>query len=201
MKKKGKLKKIERLEIKVLLDKKYSQRSIAKVLDRSPNTVSYEIRVNSVNGVYDPYKAQTKISWRRTHVKRDWKKIDQNKKLRTYIISKLQLHWNPDEISGRMKKDNEPFYASKTAIYEWLHSPRGQYWCTYLYTQRCYKKKRAKKISRTMISNRVSYEVRPLGASNRTRYGHHESDSVVSGKNGTGGISVLQERVGILMHD
>lgn len=194
MKKKGKLKKIERLEIKILLDKGYSQRRIARVLDRSPNTISYEIRVNSVCGVYDPYKAQTKISWRRTHVKRDWKKIDQNKKLRNYIISKLKLHWNPDEISGRMKKDKEPFYASKTAIYEWLHSPRGQYWCTYLYRKRYHKKKRVKKTKRVMIPSRISYQLRPLGASNRTRYGHYESDSVVSGKLGKGGVSVLQER-------
>jgi len=113
MKKKEKLKKIERLEIKILLDKKYSQRKIAKALNRSPNTISYEIRINSVGGVYDPHKAQTKISWRRTHIRRGWKKIDQDKRLRNYITSKLKLHWNPDEISGRMKKDDEPFYVSR----------------------------------------------------------------------------------------
>jgi IS30 family transposase len=111
-----------------------------------------------------------------------------------YIEEKLKLHWNPDEISGRMKKDKTPFYASKTAIYEWLHSPRGQYFCRYLYTKRYRRKKRVKKTERVIIPNRVSYELRPLGATNRTRFGHLESDSIVSGKNGTGGVSVLQDR-------
>lgn len=194
MKKRGKLKRIERLEIKILLDKKYSFRQIARSLGRSPNTISYEVRKNSVCGVYDPNKAQTKISWRRTHVKKNWKKIDQDRRLRNYITSKLKLHWNPDEISGRMKRDGEPFYASKTAIYEWLRSPRGQYFCRYLYTKRYRKKKRTKKTERVMIPNRISYELRPYGATNRTRYGHYESDSVVSGKLGKGGVSVLQER-------
>jgi len=194
MEKKGKLKKVERLEIKILLDKKYSQRRIAKVLDRSPNTISYEIRTNSVSGVYSPQKAQTKISWRRTHIKKHWKKIDQNKKLRIYITDKLKLHWNPDEISGCMKKDKKPFYVSKTAIYDWLRSPRGQYYCRYLYTKRYRKKKRVKKTERVMIPNRVSHELRPCGATNRSRYGHYESDSVVSGRMGSGGVSVLQER-------
>jgi transposase, IS30 family len=194
MKKKGKLKKVERLEIKILLDKEYSQRRIAKALDRSPNTISYEIRVNSVCGIYDPHKAQTKISWRRTHIRKDWKKIDQNKELRKYITDKLELHWNPDEISGRMKKDKEPFYASKSAIYQWLRSPRGQYYCKYLYTKRYGKKKQVKKTERVMIPNRISITERSLGASNRTRYGHLESDSIVSGRQGKGGVSVLQER-------
>ena len=194
MKNKGKLKKIERLEIKILLDKGYSQRRISKALERSPNTISYEIKKNSVNGVYDPHKAQTKVSWRRTHTKKGMRKIDQNKDLRSYIQNKLRLHWNPDEISGRMKIDKEPFYASKSAIYTWLRSPRGQYYCKYLYTGRYRKKKRIAKTDRVMISNRISFVERPKGATNRTRYGHCESDSVVSGKQGKGGVSVLQER-------
>ena len=169
-------------------------REIARGMERSPNTISYEIKKNSVSGIYNPQKAQTKVSWRRTHVKKDWKKIDQNKKLRTYITEKLKEDWNPDEISGRMEKDKEPFYASKTAIYDWLYSSRGQYWCKHLYSKRYKVKKRKKKTPREMIPNRISYEERPLGATNRTRYGHLESDSIVSGRNGTGGVSVLQDR-------
>lgn len=194
MQKKGKLTKAERLEIKILLNKEYSQRSIARALERSPNTISYEIKNNSTCGIYNPHKAQTKVSWRRTHIKRDWKKIDQDTRLRTYITDKLKASWNPDEISGRMKEDKEPFYASKTAIYEWLYSARGQYWCKYLYSKQYSTKKHVKKTERVMIPNRVSYELRPLGATNRTRFGHLESDSIVSGKNGTGGVSVLQDR-------
>lgn len=195
MKKREKIKKAERLEISILLDKGYSHRDIAISLDRSNGSISREIRVNSVNRVYDPHKAETKISWRRTHIKKDWKKIDKNRKLRNYITSKLRLGWSPDEISGRMKKDKEPLYASKTAIYEWLRSPRGVWWCRYLYSKRYYKKKQKKnKTERVMIPNRVGIQERSVGANNRSRYGHWEADAVVSGKRGSGALSVSQER-------
>ena len=195
MKKREKIKKSERLEISILLNKGYSHRSIAKVLNRSNGSISREIRVNSVSGIYDPHKAETKISWRRTHIKKDWKKIDQNKKLRVYITNKLKLGWNPKEISGRMRLDNEPFYASKSAIYEWLRSARGVWWCRYLYSKRYYKKKKKiNKVQRVMIPNRVGIQERNVGADNRSRYGHWEADAIVSGKRGSGALSVSQER-------
>ena len=33
-----------------------------------------------------------------------WKKIEENKELKKRIIIGLKKHWNPDEISGRMRK-------------------------------------------------------------------------------------------------
>jgi len=194
MKKREKIKKVERLEIAILLNKDYSHRDIAGALDRSNSSISYEIRKNSTGDIYDPYKAQTKISWRRTHIRQDWKKIDQDKRLRIYITDKLKLYWNPDAISNRMMKEKQPFYASKTAIYEWLYSARGQYWCKYLYSKQYRPKKRKQKIKRELIPNRISIENRPLGAINRTRYGHYEADYIVSGKNGSGALSVTNER-------
>ena len=46
MAKKPKLKLVDRLEIKILLDKGYSYRAIARSMGRSPNTISYEVEVN-----------------------------------------------------------------------------------------------------------------------------------------------------------
>ena len=117
------------MEIAILLDKDYSFREIACVLNRSPNTVSYEVKSNSTNGEYDPIKANAKARLRKRMSKLQWMKIEENKELKRYIIVGLENHWNPDEISGRMRKEKQPFYASKTAIYEWLRSNRGQYYC------------------------------------------------------------------------
>lgn len=195
MQKREKLKRAERLEIAILLDKRYSYREIAKVLGRSPNTISYEIRTNLVNGTYDPIKAHAKARLRKRMSKFQWMKIEENKELKQYIIKMLEKHWNPDEISGRIKKEKQPFYASKTAIYEWLRSNRGQYYCQYLYSQRYYKKKRGmNKTARVMIPGRVSIDKRFLGANNRTRYGHWEKDAMVSGKGRGGALAVAQER-------
>lgn len=194
MKNNTKLSRTERLEIKILFDREYSLRDIAKALKRSPNTISYEVKTNSVHGVYDPLKADRKAKTRMRNAKFQWKKIDHDPDLETYIVEKLKLGWNPDEISGRMKEDNEPFFASKTAIYEWLYTARGQRYCTYLYSKRYGRKRRKKKTKKEMISDRISIENRPKGAKNRSRYGHFEGDTVVSGRGGAGGMSVLIDR-------
>ena len=65
--KKGDLSKAERLEIKILLDKDYSMRAIGRAMERSPNTISYEIRNNSVNDTYDPHKAHIKAQVRKKY--------------------------------------------------------------------------------------------------------------------------------------
>lgn len=195
MKKREKLKRAERLEIAVLFGKKYSRREIAGVLKRSPNTISGEIKNNSVNGIYDPIKANNKARLKLRQRRFQWKKIEENIKLKQYVIKGLKKHWNPDEISGRMKREKQSFYVSKTAIYEWLRSNRGQYWCRYLYSKRCYKKRgRKNKTERVMIPQRVSIDKRFLGADNRTRYGHWEVDAMVSGKKGRGALAVMNER-------
>ena len=194
MAKKPKLKLSDRLEIKILLDKGYSLRAIAESMDRSPNTISYEVVVNGGRLGYNPQNADIYARTRKKDTRREWSKIEHNLEMKTYIIQCLEKHWNPDEISGRMRKEKKPWYASKTAIYDWLQSVYGQQYCVYLYSGRYHKKKHSKKTERVMIPERVGIEERPLGADNRTRYGHWEDDTVVSRKGCSGGLSTGSER-------
>jgi len=194
MKKNKKLNRAERLEIAILIKRKYSFRAIAEVLGRSPNTVSYEVRINSVNGIYHPKKAHAKVRARRHDAKFQWKKIEKDDALRKYIIKGLEKHWNPDEISGRMKTEEKEFFVSKTAIYEWLYSSRGQGYCHLLYSKRYHAKKRKKKGKKEMIPDRIGIENRSIEASLRMEYGHFEGDTIVSCREGKGGLSVLSER-------
>lgn len=194
MRKSKKLNNPERSEISILLAKGYSHRAIAKAMARSRNTISAEIKRNSVNGIYDPQKAGAKARTRLTYRRFQWRKINQNDELRMYIIRGLKKHWNPDEISGRMRKDHESFFASKTAIYEWLYSAWGQRYCPYLYSRRYRPKRRKPKKARVMIPARKPLTMRPLGATHRTRYGHWEGDAMVSGLRGTGCAAVGSER-------
>ena len=194
MKKKSKLKKEERDEIEILLGKGYAMRGIARVLNRSPNTISYEIRTN---GGRKGYRAAYAHQYARTRAKDkrwQWSKIEHDSDLRVYIIAGLAAHWNPDEIAGTMKRERTPFYASKTAIYDWLRSVYGQRYCPLLYSKRYRKKKRKPKTSRMMIPDRVSIHERFLGATNRTRYGHWEGDTIVSGKKTGSAAAVSVEK-------
>ena len=94
------LSKAERGEISILLGRGFSHREIATALGRSPNTVSYEIRENSTNEVYDPIKAHAKALVDRKYRRLDWQKIEHDPLLKAYVIASLIKHWNPDEIAG-----------------------------------------------------------------------------------------------------
>lgn len=191
---KGDLTKAERLEIKILLDKKYSLRAIGRAMERSPNTISYELRENSVNSSYDPHKAEQKARNRKKYRKFQYSKIEKYPEIKEVIILKLKEHWNPDEIAGWLKENHPEWYVSKSSIYSWLHTSRGDRYCDLLYSQRHYVKKHKKKTKRVLIPERIGIEERLDGADNRTRYGHYESDTIVSRKGGSGAILVLIER-------
>lgn len=184
----------ERFEISILIERTYSLRAISRALRRSPNTISYEVLNNSTNGVYDPQKADGKARTKKKYRRLNWMKIEENRALKSYVIAGLKKHWGPDEIAGRMKADKELFYASKTAIYEWLRTARGERYCKYLYTERKWVKKRVPKTKRVLIPNRVDITERPASADNRTRYGHGEADSIVGKKGTPGGLKVAYER-------
>ena len=186
----------ERLEIKILLDKGYSLRGIARAMGRGKSTISYEIRENSVSGSYDPLKADNKARLKKRVRKLQWSKIEESPALKIFIVLKLKVRWNPDEIAGYLKRHRKkyPWYVSKTAIYDWLRTSRGERYCQYLYSKRKRIKKRDKKTERVLIPNRVSIHKRFKGADNRTRYGHWEADTVVGKKNTPGGTKTATER-------
>lgn len=194
METKGDLTRTERLEIGILLRKGYSQRSIAQSLGRGHNTVSYELRENSVNGTYEALKADTKARLRKRMRRLEWSKIEKLPTLKTFIIEKLKAKWNPDEIAGFLKRTEEHPYVSKTAVYAWLRTSRGERYCAYLYSKRKRIRKRKAKAKKIVIPNRVGIERRFVGANNRSRYGHWERDTLVSRKGCRGGVAVHEDR-------
>ncbi len=138
MKKKPKLNQFERDRIDAMFNAGHKQKEIARVLDRDKGTISREINRNrrkirkkggTINGEYCSFVAQQKSYKRRKYAKYQGKKINENENIKKYIVAGLEKCWNPEEISGRMKESGASFYASKTAIYDWLYSIRGQRYC------------------------------------------------------------------------
>lgn len=190
----------ERSEIQILKDKGYSIRKIADVLGRSPNTISREIKVNSVDGKYVAVKAKNKARVSRRSRRYQWQKIEHNNDLRKFIVEKLAKpnHWSPNEISGYLKAHPElGFYVSNKQLYAWLYSSRGQAHCDDLYSKRYHPRKRTtNKTKRVMIPDRTGIEERSQTALDRFESGHGEYDSVVSSRRSksTAALAVLQER-------
>jgi IS30 family transposase len=190
----------ERSEISILLQRDCSLREIATALGRSPNTVSYEVKMNSVDGVYDPIKAKQKSRVARRSRRYQWRKIEHCPELRTFVVEKLSPpnHWSPDAIAGYLKHEQSVLpMVGKDQIYAWLYSAYGQPYCQHLLSQR-YKPKRRNenKTERVMIPDRASITERPPTVEDRQEAGHWEGDTVVSGKRTYGkvALAVAQER-------
>lgn len=167
--------------IEALLDTGLTQKETAKILKVDPGTISREVkRRKRKNGRYDADTAEHKAQIKRSRSKYQGMKIEKDPRLRKYIIERLKEKRSPDEISGRMKKERRPFYASKNAIYAWLWSARGQRYCRYLCTKRYNKKKHTGSSKREMIPSLISFKEAPKGSLNKTRYGHGEFDTMVS---------------------
>ena len=182
MKKKTKynhIKKAERLETAILLEKGYRIREIARVLKRSPGTISDEINNNRVKGKYDPHKADHKAYVKRKYSKYQGMKVNENRWLEEYIWEGLQQYWTPEEIAGRLSFEYGRSVISFKSIYKWLYSVYGQPFCAYLPSKQYRPRKRkSKKQEKILIPNRISIEERPEIINQRLRCGDFEGDTL-----------------------
>jgi IS30 family transposase len=182
--------------MEALLDAGEKQKEIARILKVNPSTISRERKRERKDGHCDAATAQAKARLKRGRSKYQGMKIEGHPDLKAHIVRELAKRRSPDEIAGRMKRDELPFYASKNAIYHWLYSVYGARYCPLLCTRRYRRKKQKRAMKRSMIPNRKSIDVRPLGATNRTRYGHYEGDTIVAPKHAgnTAAVAIAAER-------
>lgn len=189
----------ERREIAYFFnEKKYSIRLIAKLLFRSPSTISREIRKNRLRRslVYDGTKANHSSYVRKKYSKFQKSRILSDMKLRAYIEKHLRLGWSPAEVSGRIGHEFWLEKISKTSIYSYLRSAHGQMLAYDLDLHRIKKKSKAKKLQHEWVKleDRIFIDERPTSVDERLHYGDYEGDFIVSGKDGSGALLVLHER-------
>jgi len=186
------IKKTERLEIAILLEKRYSYGDIAKVLDRGKSSISEEISKNKVKGRYDPLRADLKAKTRRKYSKYQGMKVVRDERLRDYVEKKIKEDWSPDEIAGRLKNvDDYLPYVSYLGIYKFVHSAYGGH---HLEKHLRHSRKRRKYLPVTKLIDRTFIDQRPQIIEKKQRFYDWEGDFIVSGKNGKGALLVLYER-------
>ncbi len=96
-------------------------RRIAELLTRSPNTISREIRKNSVKGAYTAEKAKQKASMKRWRAKCQCLKVALDSFLTMFVEEKLEQKWSPKQISGHLKREYRITCSAK-AIYKFAES-------------------------------------------------------------------------------
>jgi IS30 family transposase len=161
----------ERIKIEVLLRQKKSIRQIARVLGRSPNTISLELKHRKVKGIYVPKKAQQKAYWRRYMSKRDCMKVSMDSHLVSFVRDKLVENWSPERIAGYLTRSGQKISAK--AVYKYIYS-RGL--SHLLFWQKHKRRTGSKQYRKTLQTQRNFIEERPpLDGT-----GHLEADFIVS---------------------
>jgi len=163
----------ERFTIEKLFGADVAIREIAGYLRRSPNTVSREIRRNTVRGVYIACKAQQKAYARRWRSKRQCLKVAMNSFLVNFVEARLEEKWTPKSISGYLREELGVSCSSK-AIYKYIEH-RG---LEYRLFWRWNKKKGGPKRKKHAVvqDNRKFIDERPV----QNELGHYELDFIVS---------------------
>lgn len=189
----------EREKLQLMHWERRSIRKMALELGRSPSSVSRELRRNfpPERKVYTPRMAEERaLAKRKCRGRKDRLK---NEEIRSYVIKHLKMHWSPEQISGRMKKEKIGS-ISHEAIYQFIYAhisygkPKiGEDLRPYLRRARKLRQPHGARKHRWLKPHGISIEDRPKIVERRARIGDWESDTVAS-RNHKPGINTLVER-------
>ena len=197
----------QRNELSALKRTKIKQKEIAQILGKDRTTIYREsIRNINRNGKYDAKTAKQKTKERRIKSNQRFRKIENNKWLREYIIKKLKKYWSPEQIAGRIKKKwpkDKYKQIGKDCIYDFIYNERKDL-VKYL---RCQKGKYRRRYG-TRIREKQREEakkkridIRPKIVEKRGRIGDWEGDTIVGGEKTIHILTHLERKSGILFAD
>jgi IS30 family transposase len=190
----------ERCTIARLQAEGRSIRKIAAALHRSPSTISREIERNRGSDRYKPGFAHEQAQVRRWTGSR----LENEPGLRRAVLERLALGWSPEQVAGRLAREQgrtvisyETIYRfiyaqiARTKDYRWRHYlPRGK-------SKRGFRGKRGGS-SASFIKHRISVANRPAAAANRKTPGHWEADLMLFSRYGQAVLAVHERRCRII---
>jgi len=184
----------ERKRIEQLKREGFGVREIARALNRSPSTISWECRRKFTQYSADTAQKDALIK-QKLRVKK--KKIfGALEAIIIYLLS--ELHCSPEQISGSLRKvypDLPDLQVSPEAIYSWVYNHEQRKTIIQLLRQKR-PRRRAKgqsKVHRGGIKNRVSIKERPSSIEDREEVGHWEGDLIIGARNQSA-VGTLVER-------
>ena len=200
----------EREKIQVMHWKRRSVRYIAKTLNRSPSSVSRELKRN--------FPLQHRYTPRLAHEKALIKRKNRGRKLRLkngftrrYVIDHLKTGYSPEQIAGRLHYEHSNQSISHEAIYQYIYSQVYRKGHGYMkpgyhdlrqYLKRRHKrrvKKGFRKSRKIPRLNGRSIESRPKEIELRKVIGHWEGDSIVSRKSKVGLNTLVERKTGFVL--
>lgn len=187
----------DRVKLSVLLKTGSRNQKIALILNKDPTSIRREIKRNSAQGSYLPYRAYKKARERKAHRK---KKIENDTWLKKYILAKLRLSWSPEQIAGRLRREgmvicHETIYGyiiRHQQLKKYLRCQKGRY-------RREHGTKRREK-ARAYGKKRWIGE-RPEIINQRLRIGDWEGDTIIGEERTKRILTHVERRTGYLIAD
>ena len=177
---------LEREEISRYLAAGYSLREISKSINRSPSSISRELRRSVVDKRYYRAIFAHQSAIKRRHKLRRNRKLLKNTALGDIILFYLSKNWSPEQIAKRLVilyPDDMSMRVSHETIYSYIYVlPRGTLKLELISCLRRHhkyrQKKGAKRENSGPIQDYLSIEERPKEVADRTIPGHWEGDLI-----------------------
>jgi transposase, IS30 family len=192
----------EREQILILLKDGLTIRGIARYLERSPSSISEELRRKGMTRkTYSLSVAQVDRNIKASFKGRKTKLKERKQPLKLIKKWILEEMWSPEQVSGRLKlkfKKDPKKQVSHETIYRYIYSlenieERDKYIRALRRKRKKRKPRKGTKTQRGPISNPLSIHERPSEVDLREIPGHWEGDSIV-GKDHQSAIGTLVER-------
>lgn len=188
----------ERYQISALNELGYGPTAIGRRLERSPSTISRELKRNVGLKGYDGATAQRLSNKRRREASKSHKRIPE---LIDWIESRLrEEEWSPEQIAGTLDTMGYPV-VSHEWIYRHVEADKasgGQLYQHLRHRKKRYRKRYGSQDRRGRIINRVGIEERPKVVDRRNRIGDWEGDTIV-GKGKSALVTLVERKSGHLL--
>jgi len=169
----------ERCSIARLHEDGQSLRQIAAAMDRPASTISRELKRNRGKQVgYKPGYAHEQAQARRWTGAR----LERDGELRDLVLHCLALGWSPQQVAGRLAREDGGHVISHESIYRFIYAQirrtNDGAWRLYLPKAKLKRGRRSRpdRSSVAFIQHRVSIAQRPKSVRHRRIPGHWEAD-------------------------
>lgn len=172
------IKEKDRLKIYEFLLEDQSIQAIAMTLGFHKSTLYRELGRNSSKIGYRPDFASQQYLMRRRHKQG---KIERNVLLAQIIKEKLEEGWSPEQIAGRLKRDQQKHVISHESIYAYVYSPcqKPLKLHKFLRKKRPYRYPRIRRKRHSNGVSKTSIHDRCEDINTRQTFGHWEGDLIL----------------------
>ena len=183
-----------------------SLRAIGRALGRPASTIKREIDARSVQGLYQPHRAQR--AWAHSRRRPKESKLVQDGPLRGYVADRLRERWSPEQICHALViefPDDEDMRVSPETIYQAIYvQARGglrREVAVALRTGRTRRKPRRRPEQRTprFVDEMVMISERPAEVEDRAVPGHWEGDLIVGTRSETAIVTLVERSTRYVM--